>query len=36
MDDIDQALEFEPGGFLDPDLDDQDLLAAAIQAEERL
>lgn len=35
MDEVDQALEFEPcpGGFFD-DLDDQDLLAAALRAEE--
>ena len=35
MDEVDQALEFEPcpGGFFD-DLDDQALLAAALRAEE--
>ena len=35
MDEVDQALEFEPcpGGFFD-DLDDLDLLVAALRAEE--
>ncbi len=38
VDDVDQALEFEnEGGFLAPDdFDDDDLLAAAVRAEQEL
>lgn len=35
VDDVDQALEFEnEGGFLADDFDDDDLLAAAVRAEQ--
>ena len=37
VDDVDQALEFEnEGGFLADDFDDDDLLAAAVRAEQEL